>query len=117
LLLRAALQVHARMFRPEPAAAGASSSNGGSARSSMEVPQGDVRELLRSVQREVLRGVRITFSRIIPQGDPAPELHHIWRLAEQVLARPEERHSSSCHTCHWSAATFITFSSAVAQAR
>ena len=38
------------------------------------------------LQREVLEGVRITFSRIIPQGDPAPNFHHIWRLAEQVIA-------------------------------
>lgn len=44
----------------------------------------DVREHLQALRREVLSGCRLTFSRIIPRGDPHPQSHRLWQLAEQV---------------------------------
>ena len=61
--------------------AGSASSGGGGGEGSLSQ---DVREHLCAVQQQVLAGCRVVFSRIIPQGDPAPQLHHLWRLAEQV---------------------------------
>ncbi|OEL33665.1 RNA polymerase II C-terminal domain phosphatase-like 4 [Dichanthelium oligosanthes] len=45
----------------------------------------DVREVLRAVRREVLRGCTVAFSRVIPVQDFAGD-HPMWKLAEQLGA-------------------------------
>ncbi|BDA42625.1 probable RNA polymerase II subunit A C-terminal domain phosphatase [Coccomyxa sp. Obi] len=67
--LRVLQQVHERFF-----AAGADAS------------EQDVREHLQALRGAVLSGCRICFSRIIPQGDPMPEAHHLWQQAQQLGA-------------------------------
>lgn len=66
-------QVHERFFAP---AAGGN--------------EQDVREHLQALRGAVLSGCHICFSRIIPQGDPMPEAHPLWQLAQQV---------GPCRTC------------------
>lgn len=81
------VQVHERMF----------GSSAGSSGDGAEALSQDVREHLRAVQLQVLAGCRLVFSRIVPQGDPAPQLHHLWRLAEQ--ARPPLLAHACCALC------------------
>ncbi|GJM87129.1 hypothetical protein PR202_ga03053 [Eleusine coracana subsp. coracana] len=45
----------------------------------------DVREVIRAVRREVLRGCTVAFSRVIPLEVRAQD-HHMWKLAEQLGA-------------------------------
>ncbi|TVU27899.1 hypothetical protein EJB05_19400, partial [Eragrostis curvula] len=45
----------------------------------------DVREVIRAVRRDVLRGCTVAFSRVIPLEDRAQD-HHMWKLAEQLGA-------------------------------
>nr|CAB3448208.1 unnamed protein product [Digitaria exilis] len=45
----------------------------------------DVREVIRAVRREVLRGCTVAFSRVIPLEDFAGD-HHMWKLAERLGA-------------------------------
>ncbi|KAI4379130.1 hypothetical protein MLD38_005465 [Melastoma candidum] len=45
----------------------------------------DVRQVLKSVRRESLRGCRLVFSRVFPTKFPA-ESHPLWRMAEQLGA-------------------------------
>ena len=44
----------------------------------------DVREHLAAVQRSVLSGCTVVFSRVIPLDMPQPEQHPLWQLAEKV---------------------------------
>ena len=46
--------------------------------------QEDVREHLTRRRRQVLRGVHIAFSCVMPIQDPRPEGHELWQLALQV---------------------------------
>ncbi|RAL43988.1 hypothetical protein DM860_014125 [Cuscuta australis] len=45
----------------------------------------DVREVLKGVRKEVLKGCKIVFSRVFPNNIQA-EKHHLWRIAEQLGA-------------------------------
>ncbi|KAK3155594.1 hypothetical protein QOZ80_2BG0205270 [Eleusine coracana subsp. coracana] len=45
----------------------------------------DVREVIRAVRRQVLRGCTVAFSRVIPLEVRAQD-HHMWKLAEQLGA-------------------------------
>lgn len=45
----------------------------------------DVREVIRAVRREVLRGCTVAFSRVIPLEVRAQD-HHMWKLANQLGA-------------------------------
>ncbi|XP_051148952.1 RNA polymerase II C-terminal domain phosphatase-like 4 isoform X2 [Andrographis paniculata] len=45
----------------------------------------DVRQVLKTVRREVLQGCKIVFSRVFPTNFPA-EQHHLWKMAEQLGA-------------------------------
>lgn len=44
----------------------------------------DVREILKEKKKTVLSGCKIVFSRVIPVEEKRPELHPLWRLAEEV---------------------------------
>eukprot|EP00252_Welwitschia_mirabilis_P012261 TRINITY_DN2723_c0_g2_i1.p1 TRINITY_DN2723_c0_g2~~TRINITY_DN2723_c0_g2_i1.p1 ORF type:complete len:519 (-),score=110.99 TRINITY_DN2723_c0_g2_i1:215-1771(-) len=46
----------------------------------------DVRQILKEVRAKVLEGCTIVFSRIFPTDYPA-ELHHYWRMAEELGAK------------------------------
>ncbi|KAK1260009.1 RNA polymerase II C-terminal domain phosphatase-like 3 [Acorus gramineus] len=46
----------------------------------------DVRNILASEQRSVLRGCVILFSRVFPVGEANPHLHPLWQTAEQFGA-------------------------------
>eukprot|EP00850_Spirogloea_muscicola_P004232 SM000018S03597 [mRNA] locus=s18:236072:242200:+ [translate_table: standard] len=53
------------------------------------VNDADVRSLLALVQRAVLGGTRLLFSRVFPVstvGDASPHMHAVWRIAEQFGA-------------------------------
>ncbi|GER49772.1 RNA polymerase II ctd phosphatase [Striga asiatica] len=45
----------------------------------------DVRQVLKSVRNEVLRGCKVVFSRVFPTNFPA-EHHSLWKMAEQLGA-------------------------------
>lgn len=45
----------------------------------------DVRQILKSVRKEVLEGCKIVFTRVFPNSFPARE-HHLWKIAEQLGA-------------------------------
>ncbi|XP_050368799.1 RNA polymerase II C-terminal domain phosphatase-like 4 [Argentina anserina] len=45
----------------------------------------DVRQVLRTVRKEVLKGCKVVFSRIIPSKFQA-DSHHLWKMAEQLGA-------------------------------
>ncbi|KAK9942850.1 hypothetical protein M0R45_008496 [Rubus argutus] len=45
----------------------------------------DVRQVLKTVRKEVLKGCKVVFSRIIPSKVPADN-HHLWKMAEQLGA-------------------------------
>ncbi|KAM7484224.1 hypothetical protein LguiA_000233 [Lonicera macranthoides] len=45
----------------------------------------DVRQMLRSVRKEILSGCKIVFSRVFPTKFQA-ENHHLWKMAEQLGA-------------------------------
>eukprot|EP00891_Asterochloris_glomerata_P009906 jgi/Astpho2/9906/fgenesh1_pm.00152_%23_9_t len=49
--------------------------------------QEDVREHLTRRRRQVLRGVHIAFSCVMPIQDPRPEGHELWQLALQLGAQ------------------------------
>lgn len=48
--------------------------------------QGDIREQLHLLRSEILRGVRVLFSRIWPETETHPKLHPLWKLAESAGA-------------------------------
>ncbi|XP_024184859.1 RNA polymerase II C-terminal domain phosphatase-like 4 [Rosa chinensis] len=45
----------------------------------------DVRQVLKTVRKEVLKGCKVVFSRIIPSKVQA-DSHHLWKMAEQLGA-------------------------------
>ncbi|KAL6180149.1 hypothetical protein ACLB2K_046816 [Fragaria x ananassa] len=45
----------------------------------------DVRQVLKSVRKEVLKGCKVVFSRIVPSKVQA-DSHHLWKMAEQLGA-------------------------------
>ncbi|CAK7338219.1 unnamed protein product [Dovyalis caffra] len=45
----------------------------------------DVRQVLKTVRKDVLEGCKIVFSRVFPTQFPADN-HHLWRMAEQLGA-------------------------------
>ncbi|CAH9088280.1 unnamed protein product [Cuscuta europaea] len=47
--------------------------------------KGDVREVLKEVRKEVLKGCKVVFSRVFPNHIQA-EKHQLWRMAEQLGA-------------------------------
>lgn len=47
---------------------------------------GDVREQLHLLRSEILRGVKILFSRIWPESERNPLLHPVWKMAESAGA-------------------------------
>ncbi|CAH9057087.1 unnamed protein product [Cuscuta epithymum] len=47
--------------------------------------KGDVREVLKEVRKEVLKGCKVVFSRVFPNNIQA-EKHQLWRMAEQLGA-------------------------------
>ena len=61
----------------------------------------DVREHLKQLKAEVLHGVRICFTKIIPLAMADPEQHPLWRLAELVILCYAVCNASSVHAhCH-----------------
>ncbi|EFJ31009.1 hypothetical protein SELMODRAFT_440109 [Selaginella moellendorffii] len=46
----------------------------------------DIREVLSVVQRRILGGCKIIFSRVFPVEETQPQLHPLWRMAEQFGA-------------------------------
>ncbi|XP_068665670.1 RNA polymerase II C-terminal domain phosphatase-like 3 [Aristolochia californica] len=46
----------------------------------------DVRNILAAEQQKILSGCRIVFSRIFPVGEANPQLHPLWKTAEQFGA-------------------------------
>ncbi|OWM73067.1 hypothetical protein CDL15_Pgr001181 [Punica granatum] len=49
------------------------------------LPNRDVREVLKTVRKEILQGCKIVFSRVFPTSFPA-ESHQLWKMAEQLGA-------------------------------
>uniref|UniRef100_A0A5B7AD29 protein-serine/threonine phosphatase n=1 Tax=Davidia involucrata TaxID=16924 RepID=A0A5B7AD29_DAVIN len=45
----------------------------------------DVRQVLKAVRKEVLKGCKVVFSRVFPTKLPG-ESHHLWKMAEQLGA-------------------------------
>ncbi|KAK4392798.1 RNA polymerase II C-terminal domain phosphatase-like 4 [Sesamum angolense] len=45
----------------------------------------DVRQVLKTVRKEILEGCKVVFSRVFPTNFPAEE-HHLWKMAEQLGA-------------------------------
>ncbi|CAL1358777.1 unnamed protein product [Linum trigynum] len=45
----------------------------------------DVRQVLKTVRKDILKGCRIVFSRVFPSQFPA-ESHHLWKMAEKLGA-------------------------------
>ena len=54
----------------------------------------DVRIHLRELRKQVLPGVHIVFSHVIPLEQDMTE-HHLWRLATQVLLLPPRQNHST----------------------
>ncbi|KAK2970595.1 hypothetical protein RJ640_011784 [Escallonia rubra] len=54
--------------------------------SHVSLDEADVRNILASVQRNILSGCRIVFSRVFPVGEIQPHLHPLWQTAEQFGA-------------------------------
>lgn len=48
--------------------------------------EADVRQILASEQRKILAGCRIVFSRVFPVGEAHPQMHPLWKSAEQFGA-------------------------------
>ncbi|KAK6942284.1 BRCT domain [Dillenia turbinata] len=45
----------------------------------------DVRKILKSIRKEILKGFKIVFSRVFPNKFP-PQSHQLWKMAEQLGA-------------------------------
>ncbi|XP_031266331.1 RNA polymerase II C-terminal domain phosphatase-like 4 isoform X1 [Pistacia vera] len=54
----------------------------------------DVRQVLKTVRKQVLKDCKIVFSRVFPTKFPA-ENHHLWKMAEQLGATCLTEHDSS----------------------
>ncbi|KAJ3676284.1 hypothetical protein LUZ60_003696 [Juncus effusus] len=53
--------------------------------SGSDLAERDVREVLKSIRKEILKGCKIIFSGVIPLND-RPQNHQIWKLAEEMGA-------------------------------
>ncbi|KAL0023785.1 hypothetical protein WJX77_004859 [Trebouxia sp. C0004] len=71
------LRTHARMFR----VLSQSSEVEAAGHRAGERPRWDVRQVLQDERKQVLAGVHIMFSRVIPLQDGHPEWHPMWRKA------------------------------------
>ncbi|XP_017225547.1 RNA polymerase II C-terminal domain phosphatase-like 4 [Daucus carota subsp. sativus] len=63
-------RVHSIFFDPEQGA---------------DITKKDVRQVLKTVRKEVLKGCKLVFTRVFPAKFPA-ESHHLWKMAEQLGA-------------------------------
>ncbi|XP_052199388.1 RNA polymerase II C-terminal domain phosphatase-like 4 [Diospyros lotus] len=69
-ILKVLKQIHRIFFDSEPG---------------IDLADRDVREVLKTVRKEVLKGCKIVFSRVFPTKFQA-ENHHLWKMAEQLGA-------------------------------